>query len=278
MSEQRYWYGIDGERQGPVSLEEIHEMVRGGRLRPTDYIWNEEHQVWTRVTDFLGVSEGKAPPPPREGPGFGTTRDGAGVDADFEDSPPSPERDTAGARRHDHAERHQHGWGDEGDDAGYAAGWSGAPEYAGFWTRVGAHLIDSFLLSAIGMVWFFLAMALGLLDNFMALESGGAADDIFEIWDSFPFSYYAVSIIIAWVYEATFISSSWMATPGKRAMGIVVVNAEGGRCGFGQASIRYILKMIFASFTFGMSYLVIAFTEKKQGLHDFVAQTFCEKT
>jgi len=272
MNEQRYWYGVDGERRGPVSLEEIHEMVRAGSLRPTDYIWNEEHQVWTRVTDFLGaMGEGTtAPPPPQEGPGFGSAEDSD--DAEFQT--PHPEHDW-GAEA---GKRHGGAWVNENAGADYASDWKGPAEYAGFWIRVGAHIIDGFILAAIGMVWFLIASGLGMMDGFLAMENASDPADIFEIWESFPFAYYAVSMCIGWIYEAGFIASSWMSTPGKRAMGIVVVGQQGERCGFGQASLRYLVKTLFASFTFGLSYLVVAFTEKKQGVHDLIAQTYCEKT
>lgn len=275
MSEQRFWYGIDGERLGPVSLEEIRTMVREGRLRPIDYIWNEEHQVWTRVTDFLGAMGEEDASSPRSADAAGERRGEA--DADFGD-PAS----AGGAAQADWGaeagSRYGGAWINPDAHAGYGESWDQPVEYAGFWLRVGAYIIDGFVLGAIGLVWFFVAMSLGLLDGMMDLQNtGNGPEDIFAMWESFPAAYYAVSILISWIYEAGFVASGWMATPGKRVMGVVVVNDRGERCGFGQASLRYVMKSIFASFTFGLAYLVIAFTERKQGIHDFIAQTYCEK-
>ena len=274
MDTRQYWYGIDGERLGPVSLAELHSMVREGRLRPTDYIWNEEHRVWTRVTDFLsGIGETSAPPPPTGGPGFGEEPgDGRSPeDADFSSQAPGQDWGAAAGQRYGGA------YVDQGAGFGYAGQATEPREYAGFWLRLGAHIIDSFVLGAAGLIWFVIAMMLGWMDGFLALESTMDPLDFTGYWEALPWSFWMGGFFISWIYEAGFISSRWMATPGKRLMGIVVVDGNGSRCGFGQSTLRTVMKIVFAQMTGGLAYLVIAFTQKKQGLHDLIAQTYCEK-
>jgi uncharacterized RDD family membrane protein YckC len=248
VSEKSYWYGIQGVRHGPVSFLEIQQLVQSGHLQPTDYIWNEQHQIWTRVMDFPHAMD---PPSARE-EAPAPTFSGHDVGA-----PPFGE---------------QHEEALDFADEEYEA----PVEYAGFWIRAGAFIIDGFALGFVGMIWFFIAYALGLLDNYMALADSAEKLSLHEIWAALPWTYYAVSTLIAWLYEALLLSSSWQATVGKRAMGIQVVDSEGGRCSFARASLRFFIKN-FVSGWFFFGYLLVLTNERKQALHDMVAGTFCEK-
>lgn len=243
MSEKGYWYGIQGVRHGPVPFEEIQRLVQSGQLHSTDYIWNEEHQIWTRVMDFP-----KALDPP----------------------PPQAEVSSPGVTLHD-GDAHDLEW--EGQEA---EEFEAPVEYAGLWIRFGAFIIDAFAMGFLGMIWFFIALALGLLDNYMALADTAEHLNLHEIWSSLPWIYYAVTTFIAWLYEALFLSSSWEATLGKRAMGIRVVDSQGERCSFARASLRFAIKD-FVSGWFLFGYLLVLVNEKKQALHDMVAGTYCEK-
>ena len=75
-----------------------------------------------------------------------------------------------------------------------------------------------------------------------------------------------------WLYHALFESSNKQATPGKLACGIKLTNLAGERVGFGRASARYFASWI-TSVTFLVGYLTVAFTEKRQSLHDLIART-----
>ena len=59
---------------------------------------------------------------------------------------------------------------------------------------------------------------------------------------------------------------------GKRACGLIVVDMEGRRLTFLRATARYFSKMLSALVLF-VGYLMIAFTERRQGLHDLIAST-----
>ena len=82
-----------------------------------------------------------------------------------------------------------------------------------------------------------------------------------------------ISFIINWLYFTLQESSEFKATFGKRALGIVVTNYTGERITFGQANARYWGK-ILSGFIFCVGYLMAAFTEKKQALHDILAKTY----
>jgi uncharacterized RDD family membrane protein YckC len=126
----------------------------------------------------------------------------------------------------------------------------GAPAvaYAGFWIRVVAAIIDAVILAA----------AAGLV------SAGTFGAGIF------------VSLLGPWLYEAFMLSSEWQATVGKRAMSIFVTGADGGRISFARATGRHFAKWISACIL-GIGFIMVAFTAKKQGLHDLIAETFVVK-
>jgi len=124
-------------------------------------------------------------------------------------------------------------------------GWNDLPEgeaiHAGFWRRYAAFTIDYLILF----------IPLGLL---------GIAPLVGPL-------------IGHWLYNAMMESSGWQATLGKRAMGLKVVDAHGGRISFGRATGRYFSQFLSA-FTFCVGYMMAGWTGRKQALHDLIASTF----
>jgi uncharacterized RDD family membrane protein YckC len=71
-------------------------------------------------------------------------------------------------------------------------------------------------------------------------------------------------------------SSARQATLGKMALGIVVTDLDGNRIGFGRATGRYFAKILSALILL-IGFIMAAFTQKKQGLHDIIAGTLVVK-
>ena len=61
------------------------------------------------------------------------------------------------------------------------------------------------------------------------------------------------------------------------AMGLRVVTSQGQRLSFMNATGRYFAKFISA-IILGIGFIMIAFTDKKRGLHDIIADTLVIKT
>jgi uncharacterized RDD family membrane protein YckC len=78
--------------------------------------------------------------------------------------------------------------------------------------------------------------------------------------------------ILQWLYFALFESSSLQATPGKLLAGLKVTDMEGRRIGFGRATTRALAKGLSALLCY-VGYIMAAFTERRQALHDIIAQT-----
>jgi len=85
-------------------------------------------------------------------------------------------------------------------------------------------------------------------------------------------SHGTVASIISWLYFATQESSGWMATLGKRAMGLAVQGVDGRQLSFSRASIRW-LGRLASGMVLGLGYVLAAFTERRQALHDLIAGT-----
>ena len=128
--------------------------------------------------------------------------------------------------------------------------------YAGFWKRVVASFIDGFFL---GMAQFSLNI---LLYGFLGQKRAPLIGLIV-----IPFI-----IIVNVAYYVAMESSTWQATLGKRAMGIIVTDAAGARISRGKAAGRYFAKII-SGLTLGIGFIMAGFTTKKQGLHDIIADT-----
>jgi hypothetical protein len=95
-----------------------------------------------------------------------------------------------------------------------------------------------------------------------------------------PWAYYMAqlaAIAIWWLYYSLMESSTWQATLGKKALGIVVVDSNGNRLTWGRATGRHFGKIISA-IPMSIGFLLAAFTLRKQALHDMMAGTFVVNT
>ncbi|HEX5313427.1 MAG TPA: RDD family protein [Gammaproteobacteria bacterium] len=145
--------------------------------------------------------------------------------------------------------------------------------HAGFWRRVAAYIIDAIALNiVIYICWIVVFLIFGL-------SSGGFSRAFVEPGRSPDFAWFAVfgvlevaTIVIMWLYFAVFESSRLQATPGKLALGLGVTDGRGGRIGFGRATGRYFAKFL-SSLIFCIGYLMAGWTERKQALHDILADT-----
>jgi len=140
--------------------------------------------------------------------------------------------------------------------------------YAGFWRRLAALLIDLLIISV--PVYF-----LATLFSSNPSESLGT-NTTQEIEYQYFNIYNATSFLLNWLYFALLESSAKQATWGKQAMGIKVVRIDGRQLTFLRASLRYFSKII-SGVTVFVGYIMAAFTARKQALHDIIADTLVLK-
>jgi uncharacterized RDD family membrane protein YckC len=121
--------------------------------------------------------------------------------------------------------------------------------YAGFWLRVAASLIDAFIFGLVS----------GVLVFVYSLFSSANTEVLLNI-----------TYLIVWTLYFPFMESRGGATFGKKLVGIRVLNANGEALSFGRSLARSFSKFISATI-FMIGFIMVGFTEKKQGLHDIIA-------
>ena len=145
-------------------------------------------------------------------------------------------------------------------------------EYAGFWWRFLAYLIDSIIISTISWIFILPVFAIMGISIFSMKQSGYNMDDPTLFIGTFLMAMIPIAIISTaaqWLYFAL-MESMKGATLGKMALGIIVTDMQGNRISFGRATGRYFAKII-SSLTMLIGYIMAGFTQKKQALHDMIA-------
>jgi uncharacterized RDD family membrane protein YckC len=146
-------------------------------------------------------------------------------------------------------------------------------EYAGFWLRFLALLIDNvvlglgFVLVLIPLI--FLTGLGGFLSEFHPNEDLNDSSILMLI--GFFFLVATGSLVLTWLYHALMECSDWQATVGKRVLGLVVTDMAGQRVSFGRATGRHFGKIITNMVPFLIGYIMAGFTAKRQALHDMLA-------
>jgi uncharacterized RDD family membrane protein YckC len=142
--------------------------------------------------------------------------------------------------------------------------------YAGFWTRFLAAFIDGIILMIVGII---LTFVVGLIFGGGSAAATGDASAGLGLAGIIA---NVLSIVIAWLYCALQESSDKQATIGKQAMGLTVTDLNGAQISFGKATIRHFGQWL-SSIILLIGYIMAAFTEKKQALHDIIAGTLVLK-
>jgi len=155
--------------------------------------------------------------------------------------------------------------------AGYAA--ISRVEYAGFWVRFLAFLIDNAVVG-IGFVLILIPLIFltGLGGFIGEIHPNEDMNDV-GIFMLFGLLFLAatVSLLLTWLYHALMESSEWQATLGKKVLGLVVTDMAGRRVSFGRATGRHFAKIITNMVPAFIGYIMAGFTERKQALHDMIA-------
>ncbi|AXN33404.1 RDD family protein [Vibrio coralliilyticus] len=130
-------------------------------------------------------------------------------------------------------------------------------EYAGFWIRFAASLIDTVLL-------------LLLITPLMHWVYGEV------YWSSDDFLLGGWDLVLNWICPLIATVAFWVyrsATPGKMALKLEVLDADTGhRLTLSKSVIRYLAYYISA-IPLCLGFIWIAFNGKKQGWHDLIANT-----
>lgn len=117
--------------------------------------------------------------------------------------------------------------------------------YAGFWRRLTAFLVDLAMLTAIAYGLSYLLSA--------------------------PFAVLA-GLAVFLVYFTLFEASAWEATPGKKLLGLRVLDLDREPLSWQRALARNALKAVSAGSGLA-GFVIAAWTPSKQAVHDLMAST-----
>lgn len=156
-------------------------------------------------------------------------------------------------------------------------------KYAGFWLRFVAFLIDSIILNM--LTWILIIPLLGAVGlgigastdgfDFNSMSEGDAIAMATAIMGAI-FAGGLIGMVVNVLYFAVMEASKYQATLGKMALGLKVTTTEGARIDLVKSIIRQIGKYV-SGVILMIGYIMAAFTEKKQALHDLMASTLVVK-
>ena len=133
--------------------------------------------------------------------------------------------------------------------------------FAGFWIRVLAWVVDSIILSVVGVA---LTFGAGFVVGALGSNLPSLQNFLVPIVAATSFLLPAIYLLVGWARSGR--------TFGKMLCGIRIVCENGAPLGFGGALVR-LLGYMLSSLIFCIGYLMVAFTDRKRGLHDMVAGT-----
>jgi uncharacterized RDD family membrane protein YckC len=251
------WYYVDAHRQqqGPLASEALVQRFHQGELRLDTLVWKDGMADWQPLRDF--TSELALDQPPQENL-MGVATGAAAASADIRLDPSvgyTPYAPPVAAIE---------------ADAGVVGG--GEVVLAGFWKRAAASLLDGLV---VGIGSWIIAMVMVMVVFGLSAAGGFASGDPSAMGTSMiavQIGSNLFGILVAAAYYAGFHASSSQATLGKMTVGIKVVRSNGHRITLGRGIGRYFATWL-SFLTIGIGFLMAAFTQRKQGLHDMVCDT-----
>ena len=141
-------------------------------------------------------------------------------------------------------------------------------DYAGFWWRSGAFIIDGAIL------WCFNYLMTGLWNLATDLPWGGLTEEMIETGITAPLWW--LRFIVFFVVQVGYFICFWAwrgQTPGKWIMRLKITQFDGSPVTWGGALLRYCGYIISAVPLF-LGFFWVGFDNRRQGFHDKIAETF----
>lgn len=250
----QWYYAIGEQRLGPLSQPEFDQLVQAGTITAQTLVWREGMAAWQPWASVSG----------------GASADGT-------------ELCSVSGRRYPRSEMIQYEgrWiASEHRDAFFQRLREGVTQpgdfvYAGFWIRFVAKFIDGIILGIAGVAVNVVCalLFLGSANYFNPQVTAGAAGAgiiLFQV----------VTTVLGQLMGlafALFFLRRFDATPGKMALGLKVLRADGAKLSKGRIVGRHFSELISA-FTLAIGYIMAGFDSEKRSLHDRICDTRVIKT
>lgn len=132
-------------------------------------------------------------------------------------------------------------------------------EYVGFAPRFMAKIID----------WVILGILQGALQGFFLVTAEQLEDPVTAITYTMAFS--GVGLLLMLAYGGLFLGK-FGATPGKMALGLKVITAQGEQPGYWRGLGRSAGELVSGLILY-IGYVMVSFDPQRRALHDFMADT-----
>jgi len=263
-----HWFFVkDGQRNGPMPRAELDARIAEGVVVGETLVWRAGLDRWMRADAVveLGVPppipSSQLPPPLNSPQGYGAqSASGAESGAGPIYAPARGATAFENVYQRDRPDASALRSGD---------GRSGGPtrsayEFAGFWVRFAAKMLDGLILAGIGqgVEW---GVTRWILEGPIPMPPDWTGFLQGMLW------LISINTCIALAY-GVFFQVRNEATPGKLMLGLRVVRANGGRVGGWRAAGRYWAEQL-SGLTFLVGYVMAAFDDEKRALHDYICDT-----
>ncbi len=268
------WYYAEGGRQvGPVEESALDELVRQGVVRDDTLVWREGMSAWQRHGAVRGGSGAPAAPPPP--PAASAASTGAAA------APSETRYCSECGRPYPASQLTSYGEASVCPQCqpayiqGLKSG-AGARHFGGFWIRLVARVIDWVLIGVVMCVIFvpvvLITGGVGAVSRDLAYGNRATPDSLQAIGVMWILGSICLAIVIPALYEIYFVSQR-AATPGKLALGLKIIRADGGPITIGLATGRFFARILTSLIPLEIGYIIAGFDSQKRALHDYICST-----
>jgi uncharacterized RDD family membrane protein YckC len=257
------WFYVDGgQRAGPVAETEFDRLIATGKIQAETLVWRDGMANWQPLREVRAVAAlatAYAPPVSSQTPLTIATAPAANEVVCAHCQGIFPRENTiqygtsyvCAACKPAFIQKLKEG-----------ATTEVGMNYAGFWIRFGAKLIDSLVFLVLAIPFFIFMFMYGS-------KAGPASQPGLQIGIQViaQLGYWVVSI-----GYSTFLHGRYGATLGKMACGLKVVTPEGGSITYARAFGRACAE-ILSGIICNIGYIIAAFDSQKRSLHDHIAST-----
>ncbi|MCI0606205.1 RDD family protein [bacterium] len=245
-----HWYYADeGVQVGPLTDTEFEDLVRVGKVTDRTIVWHEGLSEWQPYRHVRpAIARPPSPPPISTTPSLRCTE----CHREFSQNELIRYRDSwiCTTCKPIFFQRIREG-----------VPIPGTMNYAGFWVRFGAKLIDGVIVWVVEMA---AILALGPLFGFNMFSSQPPQNLSFLI--IYPF------LFAASIFYSVWFVGKYSATPGKMALGLKIVTSAGDPVSYTKALARFFAEMLSAIICY-IGYFMAAFDDQKKALHDHICDT-----
>jgi len=240
-----WYYAEAGQQRGPVTDAELEDLVKAGTVQPDTLIWRDGMPNWQSYSQVQG---GAAPPSAAPLPEDAVVCSSCGRMFGRDEVIKYGDAWVCAACKPAFVQRLKEG-----------VSLPGVLDYATFWTRLGAKVLDLIILWVINALF-------GFIVGFAASGAVRSGDRLaMQLFLMF------VSIAVNLGYGVFFLGK-FGATPGKMACKIKVVTPEGERISYGRACGRCLAELLSGMICY-IGYIMAGFDAEKRTLHDRICNT-----